>query len=141
MVPDNFLGYLTKPSYWINGNRTSCGIGNVDDGWQGSEVYSMFVDDNDDIYLGGYSQDMDAERPTYWKNCEKIMLPGLDENNQILSAGASSGVVRSINKVDNKIIAAGTLAYFPGTPCIWVDNKPYVYDINLVGEVWDMLII
>ena len=30
---------------------------------------------------------------------------------------------------DNKIIAAGTLGYFPGIPCIWVDIKPNVYEI------------
>ena len=101
----------------------------------------MLVDDNEDIYLGGFSQDMDAERPTYWKNCEKIMLQGIDENNEIIAANESSGVVRSIKKYDNKIIAAGTLSYFPGTPCIWVDGIPYVYDINAVGEVWDMIII
>ncbi len=141
MTPHNFLGYLTKPSYWINGKRTSCNIGNVNDGWQGSDVFSMFIDDNEDIYLGGFSQDMDAERPTYWKNCEKIMLQGIDENNEIIAANESSGVVRSIKKYDNKIIAAGTLSYFPGTPCIWVDGIPYVYDINAVGEVWDMIII
>ena len=141
MVPHNFLGYLTKPSYWVNGNRTSCGIGNVDDGWQGSDVFSMFIDDNDDVYLGGFSQDMNAEYPTIWKNCEKILLGGLDENEQLLEPGQSSGVVRSILKEDNKIFAAGTLGYFPGIPCIWVDRKPYVYDISLVGEVWDMIII
>jgi|TARA_B110000881_G_C18512865_1_gene483238 hypothetical protein len=141
MVPHNFLGYLTKPSYWINGSRKSCGIGSVDDGWQGSDVFSMFVDDNDDVYLGGFSQDMNAERPTIWKNCEKILLPGLDENNQIVNPSESSGVVRSILKEDNKIIAAGTIGYWPGVPCIWVDSKPYVYDISLVGEVWDMIII
>ena len=84
---------------------------------------------------------MTAEYPTIWKNCEKILLGGLDENEQFLEPGQSSGVVRSILKEDNKIIAAGTLGYFPGIPCIWVDNKPYVYDISLVGEVWDMIII
>ncbi len=141
MAPHNFLGYLTKPTYWVNGSRTSCNIGNVNDGWQGSEVYSMFVDDNEDIYLGGYSQDMDAEYPTYWKNCEKIILPGVDENNQIISPGESSGVVRSIDIQDNKVVAAGTLGYFPGIPCIWVDDTPYVYDFNLIGEVYDMIII
>ena len=141
MYTHNFLGYLTKPTYWINGNKNSCNIGNVDDGWQGSDIFSMFIDDNDDVYLGGFSQDMTAEYPTIWKNCEKILLGGLDENEQFLEPGQSSGVVRSILKEDNKIIAAGTLGYFPGIPCIWVDNKPYVYDISLVGEVWDMIII
>ena len=59
MAPHNFLGYLTKPTYWTNGARTSCQIGSVDDGWQNSDVFDLFVDEEENIYLAGFSQDMD----------------------------------------------------------------------------------
>ena len=64
MAPHNFLGYLTKPTYWTNGARTSCQIGSVDDGWQNSEVFDLFVDEEENIYLAGFSQDMNSEYPT-----------------------------------------------------------------------------
>tara|TARA_A100001015_G_scaffold219570_1_gene247030 strand:+ start:34078 stop:34947 length:870 start_codon:yes stop_codon:yes gene_type:complete len=108
MVPHNFLGYLTKPTYWTNGARTSCEIGSVDDGWQNSEVFDLFVDGEENIYLAGFSQDMNSEYPTYWKNCQKYIL----EN------GETTGVIRSLKVVDGKVISAGTKSYFPGTPCI-----------------------
>ena len=41
----------------------------------------------------------------------------------------------------SKIISAGTKSYFPGTPCIWVGDEPFVLEENDVGEVWDMLIL
>ena len=131
MAPHNFLGYLTKPTYWTNGARTSCQIGSVDDGWQNSDVFDLFVDEEENIYLAGFSQDMDYEYPTYWKNCQKYIL----EN------GETSGVIRSLKVVDGKIISAGTKSYFPGTPCIWVGDEPFVLEENDVGEVWDMLIL
>ena len=34
MAPNNFLGYITKPAYWINGARSTCNIGSLDEGWQ-----------------------------------------------------------------------------------------------------------
>ena len=131
MAPHNFLGYLTKPTYWTNGARTSCQIGSVDDGWQNSDVFDLFVDEEENIYLAGFSQDMDFEYPTYWKNCQKYIL----EN------GETSGVIRSLKVVDGKVISAGTKSYFPGTPCIWVGDEPFVLEENDVGEVWDMLIL
>ena len=103
MAPHNFLGYLTKPTYWTNGARTSCQIGSVDDGWQNSDVFDLFVDEEENIYLAGFSQDMDSEYPTYWKNCQKYIL----EN------GETSGVIRSLKVVDGKVISAGTKSYFP----------------------------
>ena len=103
MAPHNFLGYLTKPTYWTNGARTSCQIGSVDDGWQNSDVFDLFVDEEENIYLAGFSQDMDFEYPTYWKNCQKYIL----EN------GETSGVIRSLKVVDGKVISAGTKSYFP----------------------------
>ena len=131
MAPHNFLGYLTKPTYWTNGARTSCQIGSVDDGWQNSDIFDLFVDEEENIYLAGFSQDMDFEYPTYWKNCQKYIL----EN------GETSGVIRSLKVVDGKIISAGTKSYFPGTPCIWVGDEPFLLEENDVGEVWDMLIL
>ena len=131
-APHNFLGYITKPTYWINGNRKTGQIGSIDEGWQNCDVFDMFVDSEENIYLAGFSQDMDGEYPTYWKNGQK----------NLLSNGEATGVIRSLKVIDGDIIAAGTLSYFPGTPCLWVgEEKPYVYDENAVGEVWDMLII
>ena len=72
---------------------------------------------------------MDFEYPTYWKNCQKYIL----EN------GETSGVIRSLKVVDGKVISAGTKSYFPGTPCIWVGDEPFVLEENDV-KVWDMLI-
>ena len=52
MAPHNFLGYLTKPTYWTNGARTSCQIGSVDDGWQNSDVFDLFIDEEENIHGG-----------------------------------------------------------------------------------------
>ena len=76
-----------------------------------------------------------------------IAFSGTAPESVVIAAGSGfvtnfdGSLYRFILKEDNKIIAAGTLGYFPGIPCIWVDSKPYVYDISLVGEVWDMIII
>ena len=43
--------------------------------------------------------------------------------------------------INNKVISAGTQSYFPGVPCIWVEDQQYVYDEGSLGEVWDMLVI
>mgnify|MGYP001468751843 FL=1 len=92
----------------------------------------MFVDVEENVFLAGFSQDMEGEYPTYWKNGQK----------HLLSNGDVTGVIRSIKVINGDIIAAGTLSYFPGTPCLWVGNeKLYIYDENAVGEVWDMVII
>ena len=131
MAPHNFLGYITKPAYWINGYRSSCQIGSIDNGWQNSEIFDLFVDDQENIYLAGLSQDIDSEYPTYWKNCVK----------HIVQNGEATGVIRSIELVDGKVISAGTQSYFPGVPCIWVEDLPYILDEEAVGEVWDMLVI
>ena len=131
MTPNNFLGYLTKPAYWINGSRSTCQIGSLDDGWQNSEVFDLFVDNQENIFMAGFSQDMDSEYPTYWKNCEK----------HILQDGEVPGVIRSIEVINNKVISAGTQSYFPGVPCIWVEDQQYIYDEESLGEVWDMLVI
>lgn len=32
----NLLGYVTKPTYWVDGQRKTCDIGSVDEGWQSS---------------------------------------------------------------------------------------------------------
>ncbi|MDA8924240.1 hypothetical protein N9I41_04515, partial [Flavobacteriaceae bacterium] len=106
-------------------------IGSVDDGWQNSEVFDMIVDDQENVYLAGFSQDMDFEYPTYWKNGNKYLI----------SNGEISGVIRGIEAIDGELVLAGTLSYFPGTPCIWVGEKTYIYDENAVGEVWDILVI
>ena len=71
MVPDNFLGYITKPTYWINGSRSTCQMGSIDEGWQNSEVFDLFVDSQENIFLAGFSQDIDYEYPTYWKIVRK----------------------------------------------------------------------
>ena len=131
MLPNNLLGYITKPAYWINGSRSTCNIGSIDEGWQNSEVYDLFVDNEENIFVAGFSQDMDSEYPTYWKNCEK----------HVLQNGEVSGVIRSIKVIDGKVITAGTQSYFPGIPCIWIDEEQYLYDEESVGEVWDMLVI
>ena len=131
MTPNNFLGYLTKPAYWINGSRSTCQIGSLDDGWQNSDVFDLFVDNQENIFMAGFSQDMDSEYPTYWKNCEK----------HILQDGEVPGVIRSIEVINNKVISAGTQSYFPGVPCIWVEDQQYIYDEESLGEVWDMLVI
>ena len=131
MTPNNFLGYLTKPAYWINGSRSTCQIGSLDDGWQSSEVFDLFVDNQENIFMAGFFQDMDSEYPTYWKNCEK----------HILQDGEVPGVIRSIEVINNKVISAGTQSYFPGVPCIWVEDQQYIYDGESLGEVWDMLVI
>ena len=131
MTPNNFLGYLTKPAYWINGSRSTCQIGSLDNGWQNSDVFDLFVDNQENIFMAGFSQDMDSEYPTYWKNCEK----------HILQDGEVPGVIRSIEVINNKVISAGTQSYFPGVPCIWVEDQQYIYDEESLGEVWDMLVI
>ena len=131
MLPNNFLGYITKPAYWINGSRSTCNIGSIDEGWQNSEVYDLFVDSQENIFMAGFSQDMDSEYPTYWKNCEK----------HVLQNGEVTGVIRSIKVIDGKLILAGTQSYFPGIPCIWIDEEQYLYDEESLGEVWDMLVI
>ena len=131
MAPNNFLGYITKPAHWINGSRSTCNIGSIDEGWQNSEVYDLFVDNEENIFIAGFSQDMDSEYPTYWKNCEK----------HVLQNGEVTGVIRSIKVIDGKVISAGTQSYFPGIPCIWIDEEQYIYDEESVGEVWDMLVI
>ena len=131
MVPNNFLGYITKPAYWINGSRSTCQIGSIDEGWQNSEVFDLFVDSQENIFLAGFSQDMDYEYPTYWKNCEK----------KVLQNGEVSGVIRSIAVVNGKVISAGTQSYFPGIPCLWVEDEQFIYNEELEGEVWDMLVI
>jgi hypothetical protein len=130
-APHNFLGYITKPTYWVEGQRKTGNIGSIDEGWQNSEVFDMLVDDKENVYLAGFSQDMDAEYPTYWKNGQK----------HLISNGEVSGVIRGIETVDGELVSTGTLSYFPGTPCLWVGDKTYVYDQNAVGEVWDMLVI
>ena len=130
-APHNFLGYVTKPTYWVGGQRKTGNIGSLDDGWQNSEVFDMFVDDQENVYLAGFSQDMDLEYPTYWKN----------EKKHLMSNGELSGVIRGIEMINGELVLAGTLSYFPGTPCIWVGEKTYVYDENAVGEVWDILVI
>ena len=127
-APHNFLGYITKPTYWVGGQRITANIGSVDDGWQNSEVFDMHVDDQENVYLAGFSQDMDSEYPTYWINGDKHIL-------------SESGVIRGINVIDDVVIAAGTLSYFPGTPVLWAGSEKYVYDEDAVGEVWDMLIM
>ena len=71
---------------------------------------------------------MDSEY-TYWKNCEK----------HVLQNGEVTGVIRSIKVIDGKVISAGTQSYFPGIPCIWIDEEQYIYDESV--EVWDMLVI
>lgn len=91
----------------------------------------MLVDDQENLYLAGFSQVMGAEYPTYWKNGEKYLIMG----------GEVSGVIRGIETIDGEVLSAGTLSYFPGTPCLWLGDKTYVYDENTVGEVWDMLVI
>ena len=91
----------------------------------------MFVDDQENVYLAGFSQDMDLEYPTYWKN----------EKKHLMSNGELSGVIRGIEMINGELVLAGTLSYFPGTQCIWVGEKTYVYDENAVGEVWDILVI
>ena len=53
MVPNNFLGYITKPAYWTNGSRSTCQIGSIDAGWQNSEVFDLFVDSQENIFLAG----------------------------------------------------------------------------------------
>ena len=131
MVPNNLLGYITKPAYWINGSRSTCHIGSVDEGWQNSEVFDLFVDSQDNIFLAGFSQDMDNEYPTYWKNCEKKVLQNFE----------TYGVIRSIAVVNGKVISAGTQHYFPGIPCLWIEDEQFIYDKELEGEIWDMLVI
>ena len=128
-APNNFLGYVTKPTYWVGGQRKISNIGSVDDGWQNSEVFDMFVDDQENVYLAGYAQNMEAEFPTYWKNGEKTQI------------SEGSGIIRGLEVIDGEVIAVGTQSYFPGTPCVWIGNETYVYGEDIIGEVWDMLII
>ena len=130
-APHNLLGYITKPTYWVGGQRKIGDIGSVLDGWQSSEVFDIYVDDQENVYLAGFSRDMDAEYPTYWKNGEKNLIMN----------GKASGVIRGIEAFDGKVLSAGTLSYFPGTPCLWFEDKTYVYDEDSIGEVWDMLVI
>ena len=87
--------------------------------------------DSQENILAGFSQDIDYEYPTYWKNCEK----------KVLQNGEVSGVIRSIAVVNGKVISAGTQSYFPGIPCLWVEDEQFIYDEELEGEVWDMLVI
>ena len=49
-------------------------IGSIDEGWQNSEVYDLFVDNEENIFIAGFSQDMDSEYPTYWKKSVKLMF-------------------------------------------------------------------
>ena len=128
-APHNFLGYITKPTYWVGGQRKTANIGSINDGWQSSEVFDMFVDDQENVYLAGYALNMEAEFPTYWKNGEKHIV------------GGGAGVIRGIEVVDGEVIAVGTQSYFPGTPVVWVGNETYVYGEGESGEVWDMIII
>ena len=44
-------------------------------------------------------------------------------------------------KGHGKVISAGTQSYFPGIPCLWVEDEQFIYDEELEGEVWDMLVI
>ena len=131
MAPHDFLGYITKPAYWVNGSRSTCPIGSIDNGWQNCEVFDLFVDNEENVFLGGFSQDMDSEYPTYWKNCEKYVIQN----------GEVPGVIRSIELINGKLVAAGTQSYFPGVPCIWVDGTQYLYDKETTGEIWDMIVI
>ena len=128
-APHNFLGYVTKPTYWVGGQRKTANIGSVDDGWQNSEVFDMFVDDQENVYLAGFSQNMDGEYPTYWKNGAKNLI------------GDGTGTIRGLELIDGEVIASGTQSYFPGTPTLWIGNETYVYGEATIGEVWDMLII
>ena len=50
-------------------------------------------------------------------------------------------MIRSIAVVNGKVMSAGTQSYFPGIPCLWIDEEQFVYDQDSLGEVWDMLII
>lgn len=131
MSPHNFLGYITKPAYWVNGSRSTCPIGSLEDGWQNCDVFDLFVDNEENVFLGGFSQDMDSEYPTYWKNCEKFVIQN----------GEVPGVIRGIEVIDGKLVAAGTQSYFPGVPCVWVEGTQYIYDKDTIGEVWDMIVI
>ena len=130
-APHNFLGYLTKPAYWVGGQRKTGNVGSVNEGWQNSEVFDMLVDDQENVYLAGFSQDMDTEYLTYWKNGKKYLI----------SNGEVSGVIRGIETIEGELILAGTISYFPGTPCLWFGEKTYVYDQNAIGEIWDMIVI
>lgn len=128
-TPHNFLGFITKPTYWVGGQRKTANIGSINDGWQSSEVFDMFVDDQENVYLAGFSQNMEAEYPTYWKNGEKHII------------GGGSGIIRGLEVVDGEVVSVGTQSYFPGTPVVWVGNETYVYGEDTIGEVWDMIII
>ena len=63
-------------------------------GWQNNEVFDMFVDDQENVYLVGFSQDMDGEYPIYSKNEEK----------HLISNGEVSGIIRGIKTVDGELL-------------------------------------
>ena len=113
----------------MGGRRKTANIGSIDDGWQSADVFDMFVDEQENVYLAGYAQNMEAEFPTYWKNGVKIQI------------GNGSGVIRGLEVIDGEVIASGIQSYFPGTPTLWLGNETYVYGEDTIGEVWDMLII
>ena len=136
--PNNFIGLLEKPSYWINGNRNDCKLGGSLDTISGGEARGVFADGND-IYLAGNTThfiltdngvEIEGTGGTYahyWKNKNRHDLPGGPINNYMVSDAYDVAVS------DGKIVVVGSASSESAeqVAAIWIDKELiYLVDQN-----------
>ena len=150
-VPHNFLGYITKPAYWVGSQMKLCNIGSVNQGWQNSGVHGLALDGNA-VYQAGWTMNMEGQYPTYWKNQTKHLLPGATVNGTQYRQGKATDIAI----VDGKVVVVGMLTGAPllngdgtpvdygygpevnndtGYPCIWIDGTIHILDTQGDFEV------
>jgi len=133
MKPNNMVGYVPTASYWLSGKRTDCSNGGTwRDNIYGGEAQGGFATETD-IYVAGKIDHIGTvdceenpnsgepgETPHYWKNGNKIDLPG----GPVYGCGWVGGGM-DITVSDGKVIVGGwasssTQAQVAAT---WVDGQ------------------
>lgn len=113
------VGTITTAIFWKNGEQVS-----LTDGTNPAQGLSIFVDDNDHVYVSGHEKVGNYHVPKYWKDnaSGEVMLTKDDD--------ARDSYARAIYVSDGVVYVAGdvkqNVSGYPSIPQYWTDNNPTI---------------